>query len=440
MPKVKQVNFALLGLGKLGLGFYKVFKQKQEQIEKEARVQLNLKKILVKNAHYKRPTSVDKSLITTNLDDLLKDDSLHVVVDAMGGIEPIFGMLKKVISRGIHIISANRTLLASKMHDITDLVNNNQVFIFPEPSLGGGVPIISTLERDLVANHVKTMIGILSGTSNFILSEMTKHQIDLKSVLKRHDILKMSESLSIIDYEGSDAAQKISILAAGAFGVDINYLQIYAKGISDVSLFDIQSADEFGFEIKLLAILKEHPETFEIHIHPTLVPKGHPLTLIQGDQNAYFLETDLMGEYMLYGKGIGVEATSSLIIRDLVSVANRIRYSGSAKSTYRINWNEKPVMPMEEIKSAYYIRFPCLDEPGVVGKITTALGRAGINLASAHAEVNKKVNPDIGYVHILVDEAQERAILKAIDDVTKMNIIKGKVKFFRILRGQNEQN
>lgn len=434
MPKRKQVNFALLGLGKLGLGFYNIIQQRLDEITFETQVQLNLKKILVKNAHYKRPASIPKDLITTRLEDILEDESINVVIDAMGGIEPVFGMLRKIIARGIHVISANRTMLSSKMHELTELVNKYSVLMLPESSMGGGVPIISALQRDLVANHIHSMIGILSGTSNFLLSEMTEHKISLKEVLQKHDIMQMAESLSVIDYEGFDAAQKVSILAAAAFGIDINYLDIYAKGISDISVFDIQCAEEFGYEIKVLAILKQNPDSFEFHVHPTLVPKGHPLTLIRGDQNAYFMETDLMGEYMLYGKGIGVEATSSLIIRDLVAIGKFIRMSGSGKRSYRINWNDKKVMPMDDIESAYYIRFPCVNEPGVVGKITTAMGELDINLSSAHAEVNKKEHPNLGYVHILVDQAREKSILRAINAVSDLNIIQGKVKFFRILR------
>jgi homoserine dehydrogenase len=304
----------------------------------------------------------------------------------------------------------------------------------PEPSLGGGVPIISTLQQDLVANHVLSMVGILSGNSNFLLSEMTRKRQSLKSVVKSQDAMKLAESLSVIDYEGSDAAQKVSILAAAAFGIDINYMNIHATGISEISVFDIECADEFGFEIKLLAILKEHEEAFEIHVHPTLVPKSHPLTLIRGDQNAYFLETDLMGEYMIYGRGVGVEATSSIILRDLVGIGNLLRHGASKKSTYRLNWNNKPVMEMDDISSAYYIRFPCFNQAGVVGKITTAMGEAGINLASAHAEVNDRANQDIGYVHVLVDDANESAINSAIKKINKMEIIKGQIKFYRILR------
>ncbi len=434
MPKVKKVNFALLGLGKLGTGFYKVWDQKRDAIKKETGFELNLKKILVKNIHFKRPGFIDLDLLTTNIDDILDEPSIDVVIDAIGGIEPVFSILKKVIDRGIHIISANRTLLASKMHTISQLVQEKNILLLPETSMGGGVPIISTLRHDLVANNVRAVVGILSGTSNYILSQMTEKRITLKTALKSANLMQMAESLSVIDYEGTDAAQKVAILAAGAFGLRINYLDIPASGISDISLFDIQCADEFGYEIKPLAILKQSTDFFEIHIHPTFVPKGHPITLIKGDQNVYFIQTDLIGEYMIYGRGIGAEAASSLLIRDLVAAGNLTRAHLSRRREYRINWNQKPILPIEDIVSAYYIRFPCIDEPGVVGKITTALGDADINLASAHAEVDKKVHPDLGYVHILIDSAPEHAVINAIRTIEQLKILKGRAKYFRILR------
>jgi len=263
---------------------------------------------------------------------------------------------------------------------------------------------------------------------------MTQKQISLRETLKMPEIQRMAETLSVIDYEGSDAAQKISILASSAFGVQISYLNVFAEGISDISVFDIQCAKDFGYEFKLLAIIKVGQDTFEVHVHPTLVPEKHPLTLIREDYNAYFMQTDLIGNYMIYGRGVGVEASSSLILRDLIAIGNLMHNYASVKTPYRLNWSSLTVKPMEEIISAYYLRFPCRDEPGVVGTITTELGNAKINIASAHAEVNKKLHDGIGYVHILIDEALEADILAAIAHINQLSFIKGKIKYFRILK------
>ncbi len=430
MAKKKNINFALLGLGKLGKGFYDTLQEKKDRIEQETGFTLQLKKILVKNAHFKRAHYIDPQLITTDVSDILKDKSIEIAIDAIGGIEPTFSLIKKLIARRINIISANRMMLASKMHELADLANENNVFILPGPSLGGGIPIIETLREYLVANDIKSMTAVVSGTSNFILSEMTRHEIPLKEVLKNHRLQKVAESLSIIDYEGSDAAQKVSVIAASAFGLDVNFLDIYSEGISDVTVADIQSARHFNYEIKQLAIIKEHKNKFEIHVHPTLVPKDHPLTLIREEYNAFFIESDLLGKYMVYGRGVGIKPASSSILSNLISLGKLLRYTASIKVAYQLVWNDMPLMAMEEIESAYYLRFPCLDIPGVVGKITTILGKHDINIGSAHAEVEQGT----GFVHILIDLAREESINRALKEIEKLEIIRDKIKLFRILK------
>ncbi len=434
MPRKKDINFALLGLGKLGQGFYKLWAAKRDEIFRKTGFNLNLKKILVKHENFDRPDFIDKSLLTTKLSDITRNPEIKIAIDAIGGIEPTFRVIKEVISSKIHLISANRTLLAARMHEIADLANENRIYIQPEPSLGGGVPIISTIQRDLLANNVKALYGILSGTSNLILTKMTEERISLKEALKSKEIIKEGESLSIVDYEGSDAAQKVAILAAAAFGIDLSYLEVYAEGIADISEFDIKCADDFGYVFKFLAIIRDHGDRFEVRVHPTLVPKKHPLALVSGEYNAYLIETDLLDDFMVYGKGVGLDATNSLILRDLLFLGNIIRYSPSRLDTYHLSWNDKPVAPIEDIESAYYIRFPCQDKPGVIGLIATILGKNKINIASAHAEVEKTYANSIGYVHILIDRAREKEVLKSIKDVEALDITSGKVKLFRILK------
>lgn len=434
MPKKKEINFALLGLGKLGQGFYKLWLQKRDEILEKTGFKLNLKYILVKHTHFKRPDFVDKDFITTNVEDILNDPDITIAIDAIGGIEPTFTIIKRLIQRKIHLISANRMLLASKMRELADLANENHIYIQPEASLGGGLPIISALQRDLLANKVKALYGIISGSSNLILTKMTEQKISLRETLKSKDILKLGESLSIVDYEGSDAAQKIAILAASAFGIGVNFLHIYAEGISDISEFDIKCADDFGYVFKLLAILKNHGEQFEIRVHPTLVPKNHPLALVRGEFNAFLVETDLIGQYMVFGRGVGIEATSSIILRDLIYIGNLIRFSPFHKDVYIPNRNHKKLVPITDVESAYYVQFPCIDKPGVIGLITTVFGQNKINIASAHAEVQDMNARTIGYVHILIDHAKEKDVLHSIEAVKKLDIIRGKIKLYRILK------
>ncbi len=432
MSARKQITFALLGFGKLGQGFYDAWMAKKDKIKEQTGFDLILKKILVKNDHFKRPKSVDEKLFTTNLNDILKDRSLKVAIDAIGEIEPTFSILKKLISKKINIISANRVLLATKMHEISDLANKNEIHFLTEPSLGGGIPVSDILQRDLIANKITELHGIVSGVSNFLLNEMTDKQISLQEVLRDPDIPQMAESISIVDYEGSDAAMKVAILAATAFGIDISYLRIFAKGISDISLEDIKWADQFGYEIKLLAIMRDHVDCFEARVHPTLVPKKHAMISVKGEYNAYYIKTDLLGEYMVYGLGIGTNPTSSLILRDLVELGNRI-YNNPRRQRFQFNWNNKRVLDISEIQTSYYLRFPCLDRPGVMGEVTTLIGKHEINITSAHAETGKYNGKTVGYVHIFLSKTVESEIYNAIDEIRELKLVRGDIKLFRIL-------
>ena len=432
MPERKKITFVLLGFGKLGQGFYNAWNAKKEQIKEQTGFDLILKKILVKNKHFKRPRNVDEKLFTTDLNDILKNRTLKVAIDAIGDIEPTFSIIKKIISKKINIISANRVLLATKMHPLSDLANENEIHFLTEPSLGGGIPVSDILQRDLIANKITELYGIVSGVSNFLLNEMTDNQISLQEVLKYPDIRKMAESISIVDYEGTDAAMKVAILAATAFGADISYLHIFAQGVSNVTLPDIKWADQFGYEIKLLAIMRDHPDCFELRVHPTLVPKNHAMTSVKGKYNAYFIKTDLLGEFMVYGLGVGTDPTSSLILRDLVEVGNRI-YNNPRRQRFKFNWNNKRVMDIREIRTSYYLRFPCIDRPGVMGEVTTIIGNHKINISSAHAEIGKYNGKIVGYVHIFLGNTVESDVYDALEEIKMLQLIQGDIKFFRIL-------
>jgi len=435
MPERKKIAFALLGFGKLGQGFYDALMAKKDKIREQTGFELILKKILVKNKHFKRPQNIDPKLFTTDLNDILKDRTLKVSIDAIGDIEPTFSIIKKIIAKKINIISANRVLLATKMHLLSDLANENEIHFLTEPSLGGGIPVSDILQRDLIANKITELHGIVSGVSNFLLNEMTDNQISLQEVLKHPDIPKMAESISIVDYEGSDAAMKVAILAATAFGIDISYLRVFAEGISNVTLQDIKWADQFGYEIKLLAILRDHSDCFEARVHPTLVPKNHTMISVKGEYNAYYIKTDLLGEYMVYGLGVGTSPTSSLILRDLVEVANRI-YNNPRRQRFQFNWNNKRVLDISEIRTSYYLRFPCIDRPGVMGEVTTIIGNHRINITSAHAEVGEYNGQTVGYVHIFLGHTEENEVYTAVDEIKELQLVQGDIKFFRILEDE----
>jgi homoserine dehydrogenase len=429
----KKVYFALLGFGKLGKGVYKIWDAKREKIREQTGFDLELKYILIKNATFRRPVNVDPKLFTDNVDTILKDPSVKVAIDVIGDIEPTYTIIKKFINKRINIISANRFLLATKMHEISDLASKNGIHFLTEPAIGGGIPVSEILQRDLVANNITELYGISSGVSNFILNEMTQRKISLSEVLKLPEIPAMAESISIVDYEGSDAAMKASILAATAFGIDVNYLHIYAEGISDITAEDIFWAGRFGYEIKLLSIMRDHQDSFEIRIHPTFVKKSHPMISVKGKSNAYLIKTDLLGEFMVYGEGVGTNPPSSLILRDLVEIGHRI-YNQSHRKRSHFNWNNKKIKDISNIETSYYIRFPCKDEPGVMREVTAIIGNRNINISSVHAEIDKSISSDVGFVHIFMDEALEKEVQAAMHEIKTLDLVRGDIKYFRILK------
>ena len=433
MSKIKPLDIALLGCGKLGQGFYRLLINRRDKILEQTGINFNIKHILVKNVHYKRDDYIPMKIVTDDVNKILKDQDIKIVIDTMGGIEPTYGIIKKFLEKRCHLVSANRALLASKMREVFELARSKRVHLQFDAALGGGIPIIHTLRRDLISAKITGLWGIASGSSNFILSQMTHAKKPLREILKLSELEKLSESFMLIDYEGSDSAQKLALLAATAFGVEVNYLKVYAEGITGVKIVDIKFAEEFGYQIKLLAILKDRDSGLELRVHPTLVPNNHPLNYVRDDYNAIYIQTDIVGEFMLYGKGAGIFPTANMIIRDLIDIGTSIR--ASSKYMYEIPlWRDKPIIPIEETESGYYLRFSCIDIPGVMGKITTVLGDHKINIESTHASTKETKNAQkISYIHIFTESAPEKNIIQSINQIKKLKVIKGEIKFFRIL-------
>jgi homoserine dehydrogenase len=439
MPKTGQINIALLGCGKLGQGIYKLWSNRRDKIKEQTGLDLNIKHILVKHLYYERDRTIPMAKITDDPEEILNDPSIKIVIDAIGGIEPTYSLIKKFLDRGLHLVSANRAMLASKLREIFELARSKRAHLQFDAALGGGIPIIHTMRRDLITARIRSVWGIASGSSNYILSEMHRSKKSLKQILQLPELQRLSESQMLIDFEGSDSAQKLALLAAMTFGVEVNYIQVYAEGLSNIKKIDIQNAEEFGYRIKQLAVLKDRSDGLELRVHPTLVPVDHPLVSVKHDYNAVYVSTDIVGEFMIYGKGAGIYPAASMVIRDLVEVGTTIKVA--AKYMYEFPlWNEKPVLPINEIESKYYLRFPCHDMPGVMGKLATILGKNKINIESAHASVKtNKSDRKISYVHFFTALGREKQIQDSVAEINKLNVISGEIQLFRIL-GENSND
>ena len=433
MPRSKPIQVALLGCGKLGQGLYRLWLDRHSKIKEQIGIDLNIKRILVKTKKRKRDPDIPVDIITDDINDIVKDQEIQIVIDAIGGIEPTYGIIKNLLERKCHVVSANRALLASKMREVFELARSQKVQLLFNAALGGGIPIVRLLKRDLIASRIRGMWGIASGSANYLLTEMHRSKKSLREVLKIPEIQRLAESHMLIDYEGADSAQKLALLAAMAFGVEVNYLQVYAEGISHIRQIDINFAEEYGYRIKLLAVLKDRKEGLELRVHPTLIPEDHPLNSVQYDNNAFYIQTDLVGEFMLYGKGAGIYPAANMIMRDLVEIATSIK--SSSKYIHNLPlWRDKNVLPIEEIDSGYYLRLICLDIPGVMGRIANVLGQNNINIASAHAARRETIRSDkTAYVNFFIEKAREKDIFRATRQIKKLKIIKGEITVIRIM-------
>jgi homoserine dehydrogenase len=433
MGQIQKIDIALLGCGRLGQGIFKLWQQRREKFIKETDIDINIKYILIKHPDYKRDPVIPKKLLIHNLAPVVEDKSIKIVIDAIGGIEPTFSIIRKFLEKGCHLVSANRSLLASKMKVLFDIAKQKNLLIRFDSALIGGVPLSRTLRKDFIACEIKSIWGIVSSQANYILTEMRRRNKPLEEVLKLQEIQHLSESYLLADFEGSDAAQKLALIGALCFGVEVNYLHVYACGVKDVTNFDLNCADLFGFEIKHLAILKNLPDGLELRVHPTMVPKTHPLTLVSNDYNAVQINTDTTGEYLLYGRGAGINPAASAVIRDTFDIISQISKKRISKNEYP-EWNKKPILSIEQIQSKFYLRIRCKNVPGVIGQIATILGTQTINIDSAHASLyDRKKDPDAGYVHIFTGIANERNILQSLAEIKKLHVVLGDSCYYHIL-------
>lgn len=317
---MKELNVALLGLGTVGSGVVKIIEENREQIKETMNKDINIRHILVRDKSRSRPINVSKYHLTEDIDEILKDDSIDIVVEVMGGIEPTVDWLKSALSEKKHVITANKDLLAVHLNVLEELAQKNDVALKYEASVAGGIPIVNAINNGLNANNISKFMGILNGTSNFILSKMTQEETSFKDALDEAQRLGFAEADPTDDVEGIDAARKVVITSYLSFNQVINLADVDRHGISDVELSDIKVADELGYKIKLIGKGTYENSQVQASVAPTLVNKSHQLASVEDEFNAIYVIGDAVGETMFYGKGAGSLATGSAVVSDLLNV------------------------------------------------------------------------------------------------------------------------
>lgn len=431
---MNRIQIGLVGFGTIGTGMVKILQQNARLLEARLGLSMTLKHIVDLDITTDRGVKVDRDILTTDVAKMIDDPEVAIVVELMGGLEPARTFILRAIERGKHIVTANKALLAVHGKEIFKAADEAGVDIGFEGSVGGGIPIIRSLKEGLVANQIQVIFGILNGTSNFILSEMTEQGKPFQEVLKKAQALGLAEADPTLDIEGIDAAHKLSILLSLAHGTQLPLDDIYREGISQIAPMDIEYARELGYRIKLLAIGKAEGGGIEARVHPTLLPEQHLLSKVDGPFNAIFIKGDAVGSTLFYGAGAGMMATGSAVVGDLVELCRNICLGAKRRvpllSYQREQLQMKPVKHIYDIDSTYYLRFSVVDRPGVLSRISGILGELEISIASV-IQKGRRAEEAVP-IFMLTHKAREKNMQKALQAIDQLPITVQKTVLFRI--------
>ena len=430
----KIINLGLIGLGTVGTGVVKILRDNLSLIEKKAGTKVRIKKICDKDFKSSRKIKVDKKLLTGDIAEILNDPEIDIVIELIGGEEPARRIILEAMKRGKHIVTANKSLLSKHWDDIFSSAKQNKVAVYFEASVAGGVPVIQSLNEGLAANRIKSILGILNGTTNYILTKMTKEGINFKDALKEAQKKGFAEANPELDIEGIDATQKIAILSSIAFGAWINPGEIFCEGITAITKEDIKYArEEFGYILKLLATVKNTDREIEVRVHPTLVPVEHLLASVEDEFNAIYISGDAVGETMFYGKGAGQMTAASAVVSDIIYLSRNVYNGIAGKVPYVTYQRDKKVRikQIDKIETKYYIRFSTIDRPGVLSKISGILGENNVSIASCYQK-ERAVSREVPII-MITHKAKEGDLQKALRQINQLSVVRAKSKFIRIL-------
>jgi len=433
---MSDIKVGLIGFGNIGVGVVKLLQENAEVIRNKVGTGIVLKKIADRNITGDRGVKVDPACLTTDVNDIFDDPEISVVIELIGGYEPAKSFVLKAISKGKHVVTANKALLAMHGEEIYAAAAANNVEVQFEAAVGGGIPVLTAIKGNMAANNFGSVIGIMNGTCNYILTRMTQEGADFVDVLKAAQELGYAEPDPTFDVEGVDTAHKLAILVSLCFGTRIDFKDIYTEGISSINGLDVKFARDLGYRIKLLAIGKCIDGMIEARVHPTMIPLHNPLADVNGVFNAIRLTGDFVGPVMFYGRGAGQDPTASAIVGDLIGLS-RSMIAGAGRRMAPLGFLDKtisslPVKPMSDIISKYMLRFSAKDLPGVLASIATALGNHGISIESMIQTAHQTSEQTPVPIVIMTHEAREESIQSALAEIDILDIICEKTRFIRV--------
>lgn len=425
----KELKVGLLGIGTVGGGTFNVLKRNAAEITRRTGCQIKVTQVADRNiAHAKTVTANDAAVkVTDDAFALVNDPTIDVVVELIGGYTLAKELVLKAIANKKHVVTANKALIALHGNEIFAAAKTNNVMVAYEAAVAGGIPIIKALREGLGANKIEWVAGIINGTTNFILTEMRDKGLAFSDVLGEAQRLGYAEADPTFDVEGIDAAHKLTIMSAIAFGMPMKFEQAYTEGITKLQQTDIKYAEELGYRVKLLGITKRKASGVELRVHPTLIPEKRLVANVNGAMNAVLVKGDAVGPTLYYGAGAGAEPTASAVVADLMDVARLI----DANSTQRVPYlafqpesvQDLAILPIDEVESAYYLRLRASDKPGVLADVTKILGDRAISIDAMmqkEPDENETEADIVILTHITVEKNMNAAIaaIEALDAIT----------------------
>ncbi len=432
---MKPINVGLIGIGTVGGGTFTVLKRNAEEIMRRAGRPIRIVVVADKNLELAQQVTAGACRVTDDAFAVVNDPEVEIVVELIGGTGVAKDLMLKAIRNGKHVVTANKALLAKYGNEIFQEAQKMRVMVAFEAAVAGGIPIIKAVREGLAANRIEWIAGIINGTTNFILSEMRDKGLSFDTVLKEAQRLGYAEADPTFDIEGVDAAHKITILSALAFGIPMQFDKAYVEGISKLDAADIRYAEQLGYRIKLLGITKRTPEGIELRVHPSLIPARRLIANVEGAMNAVVVQSDAVGSTLYYGKGAGAEPTASAVIADLVDVTrmatadpqNRVPHLAFQPNQL----SDLKVLPMDEVVTSYYLRLRVQDKPGVLADITRILADEQISI-DAVIQKEPGEGEEQADLIMLTHQTREKRINAAIAKIEKLGVVAGKVTKLRV--------
>ena len=415
------VGVGLLGLGVVGSGVAGVLLEKRDHIARQVGAPVALRRVLVKHPQKPRPPEVPAGLITTDADEVLNDEQIDIVVEVMGGDVPALDYIMKAVSLGKHVVTANKEVMAKQGSDILSLAGKKGVMVLFEASVGGGIPIIGPLMKELLANDIVSLRAIINGTTNYILTRMSRDGLDSGEALEEAKALGYAEADPTNDVEGLDAAYKLAILSSLAFHSRVKCSDIYREGISRLTSRDFRYARELGYCIKLLAIGRQQNGRLQLRVHPALVPLDVLMASVDGVVNAVEVEGDLAGRVFFQGQGAGSAATTSAVVADILEIARNV-VNGVRAPYETAPQDDKVIEPISELVTKYYLRLVVPDHPGVLAQIASVFAGLQISIASV---IQKETDEDGGAAELVMmtHNAKEASMQQALKGLQGLEVV-----------------